>query len=185
MLGQVIGGNNSSPFSIISHCDSNRGKDLDTRRSRYGTVLSINNTPIKISSGLQSTVHQATSHAELDAANAGGRDIIFARQFLDELSIPYSQPLLKSDNTGAQAIAENDTLAKGSRHLDIKLFWLRELISKNLLTMEHCPSNQMIADILTKNLPRPLFERFRPLLGVQSLSEFHDIKARGGVGTDS
>ena len=116
----------------------------------------MNGSPIKISSGLQGTVRQATSHAELDAANAGGRDIIFARQFLDEIQIPYDQPILKSDNTGAQAIAENDTLAKGSRHLE--LFWLRELISKHLLKMEHCPSNQMIADILTKNLPKPLFE---------------------------
>ena len=182
-IGHHIGSNTTTPLSIIAHSDADWGKDLDTRRSRYGTVLSINNTPIKISSGLQSTVHQATSHAELDAANAGCRDIIFARQFLDELGIPYNQPTLHSDNTGAQAIAENDTLAKGSRHLDIKLFWIRELISKNLLKMEHCPSNEMIADILTKNLPRPLFERFRPLLGVQLLSDFQISRARGGVGT--
>ncbi len=79
----------SSPLQIVSHCDADWGKDLDTRKSRYGSILTMNGSPIKISSGLQGTVHQATPHAELDAANAGGRDIIFARQFFNEIQITY------------------------------------------------------------------------------------------------
>jgi len=181
-IGIKLGGNPTFPLRIVSHADADWGKDMDTRRSRYGSVLTVNGSPIRISAGLQSTVHQATSHAELDAANAGARDIVYARQFLDELKIPYSQPVLHSDNTGAQAIAENDTLAKGSRHLDIKLFWIRELIGQDLLKMVHCPTKSMIADILTKNLPRPQFDALLPSLSVMSLSRFNDITTRGGVG---
>jgi len=75
-IGCHIGGTTTLPLSLVAYSDADWAKDLDTRRSRYGTVLSINNTPIKISSGLQSTVHQATSNAQINDANAGFRDII-------------------------------------------------------------------------------------------------------------
>ena len=65
------------------------------------SIFYFNGTPIRISSGLQDVVHQATSHAELDASNSGARDIVFVRQWLDEVSIPYSQPVLHSNNSGA------------------------------------------------------------------------------------
>ena len=164
-----------SSLTIDSFTDSDWGKDLDTRRSRYGAILYVNDCPIRISSGLQDVIHQATSHAELDAANSGGRDIIFVRQWLDEIGIPFTPPTLHSDNTGAIDIAENDTLAKSSRHLDIKLFWLRDQVTKGFLQMTHCTTKDMIADILTKPLPRTQFEKLRPLLGVSSLTKFADL----------
>ena len=94
------------------------------------------------------------------------------RQWLDEMDIPYTTPILHSDNTGAIAIAENDTLAKSSRHLDIKLFWLRDQVTSGILQMRHCPTKDMLADILTKPLPRAQFEKLRQLLGVSSLIQF-------------
>ena len=177
--GLILGDINSDPqmipsLSIQSFTDSDWGKDLDSRRSRYGAILYVNNSPIRISSGLQDVIHQATSHAELDAANSGGRDITFIRQWLTELDIPFDTPTLHSDNTGAIAIAENDTLAKSSRHLDIKLFWLRDQVTNGILKMTHCTTKDMLADILTKPLPRVQFLKLRSLLGVSSLTQFQN-----------
>jgi hypothetical protein len=40
----------------------------------------------------------------------------------------------------------------------------------------------MIADILTKPLALPLFERLRKLLGVISFGDFQTYEARWGIG---
>ena len=180
-MGITLGGsviNPSDPLSIIAFSDSNWGKCLDTRRSQFGAILTMNGSAVSVSSGMSKTIAQNTAEAETQSGNESAKDIVAMSQFLMELNVPFLVPILKIDNQSAKAIAENDTLAKASRHMDIKLLWLRELVARNQLTLEYCPTRDMIADILTKPLPRPAFERLRPLLGVVPFDSFRD---RGSV----
>ena len=41
-----------------------------------------------------------------------------------------------------------------------------DAIENKTIQLEYCPTDEMIADVLTKGLPRPQFEKLRSKLGV-------------------
>ncbi len=123
---------------------------------------------------MQPTIAQSSTGAELISANDGAKDIVWGRQFLEECHFPQIDPtILGHDNAGSIAISENDTIAKANRHLDVKLLWLRELITNKVIGMKYIKSSEMIADAFTKILPRPKFEEFRKLIGILPLSTIY------------
>ena len=50
--------------------------------------------------------------------------------------------------------------------MDVKYHYTRQIIEKNIVTLKYCPTGDMIADTLTKGLPKPAFEKFRAEMGV-------------------
>ena len=50
---------------------------------------------------------------------------------------------------------------KRSRHLDIKIFYIKDQIDKGLLDVKYCPTDQMMADYMTKSLQGSKFGKQR------------------------
>jgi len=55
------------------------------------------------------------------------------------------------------------------KHIDIRHHFLRDAVEAGTLTLQYCPTNDQLADIMTKALPRHKFDTFRKELGVQKL----------------
>lgn len=53
-----------------------------------------------------------------------------------------------------------------TKNIDIKYYYVREVAEKKSVRFSYCPTDQTIADILMKGLPKPKFEKLRSLLGV-------------------
>lgn len=72
------------------------------------------------------------------------------------------------DHEGAKSLTENPLSSSNSTYIDVRLNFLRELVAKgDLIVVEHVPSSEEHADILTKALARHLFEKHRNfLLGI-------------------
>jgi len=69
-----------------------------------------------------------------------------------------------SDNQAAIAMTQQASSHAATRHMKMKFHYIREQIANREVTLDHCPTLQMIADILTKALERGLFEKFRRVL---------------------
>jgi hypothetical protein len=184
-LGGISPGDPTPAFTSLQlsgYADASFADDMDTRRSRYGTVLQFAGSTVHVAAGLHPVVDQSTSGSELRAQNELAKDIVWERQFLASLGFPQVGPTpMYCDNQGAIAIIENDTLAKLSRYLDIKLLWLRELRSDSVISPHYVRTSSQIADGLTKPLARPQFEAFRDNIGVISLSALPMFVSRGSV----
>ena len=50
---------------------------------------------------------------------------------------------------------------KRAKHIDVRVFKLRELVRDGVLVLTKVVTDQQVADILTKALPALLFERHR------------------------
>ena len=65
--------------------------------------------------------------------------------------------LLLCDSKSAVDMAYDPIAFKKTKHILRAAEFLRDSVSKLHVLIEHIPGDKMIADVLTKSLPRPLF----------------------------
>ena len=58
-----------------------------------------------------------------------------------------------------------------TKHIDIKYHFIRDMILKKQIDVIYCPTNDMVADIFTKGLPKVTFEHLRTKMGVLKIRE--------------
>lgn len=74
--------------------------------------------------------------------------------------------ILYQDNESAMLLETNGRMSagKGSKHIHIRYFFVTDRVTKGEITVEHCPTENMIADYFTKPLQGKLFNKFRNLI---------------------
>ena len=77
---------------------------------------------------------------------------------------------LYCENQAALALMKNPVYNQRAKHMDVCHHFIKERIARGELTVEYIPTDEMIADIFTKALPRPQFEKHRNKLGVWNVN---------------
>jgi hypothetical protein len=67
--------------------------------------------------------------------------------------------ILRMDNTGAIYLANNQTTGQRTKHIDIRVHYVRNLINDEILKTQFVKSEDNIADICTKNTTESTFIR--------------------------
>ena len=75
--------------------------------------------------------------------------------------------LINMDNQSAIAVGRNPEHHGRMKHLNLRLFWLRDAVEAKRLRLEFIPTREMVADALTKALPRQAMEECRALIGLR------------------
>ena len=71
------------------------------------------------------------------------------------------------DNQGAIALSKDNKFHARTKHIDIRYHYIREVVEAGKVQMVYVPTSDNIVDIFTKALARPLFEKFRDMLGLR------------------
>ena len=60
-------------------------------------------------------------------------------------------------------LAKNEKTSSGktTKHIDIRYFFVTDMIGSNKLTLEYCPTGEMLGDFFTKPVQGALFIKFR------------------------
>nr|GFB02792.1 hypothetical protein [Tanacetum cinerariifolium] len=91
------------------------------------------------------------------------------RNFLCELQTPLSTAtLVYCDNVSAVYLSLNPVQHQRTKHIEIDIHFVRDLVSTGRIRVLHVPSHYQYADIFTKVLPTALFDEFRSNLSVRS-----------------
>jgi hypothetical protein len=53
-----------------------------------------------------------------------------------------------------------------TKHVDVQLHFIRDHVEKGTINIEYCPTDDMLADILTKGLAREKHGRFLEMMGM-------------------
>lgn len=185
-------GGNSKNKKLHSISDANYARCIDTRRSRHGSIICLNNGAILWKSTMQHTVALSSMESEYIGGCELARNVNWLNQALKEfglrskksqnetgyidtnlLDLNSKNPIkLYLDNKSAIIFAEEPMVQQRSRHIDVKYHYIREKVNDKLLELEFIPTKEMTADILTKPLPAPQFRKLRTKLGVLSLEGF-------------
>ena len=155
---------------LVGYSDSDWAGDTDTRRSTSGYVFYVGEALVSWSSRKQCTVAKSTTEAEYVALSGASQEAIWLRRLLNDLHYhDSSATIIYEDNQGAIDLSRNSKHHSRTKHIDISFHFIRERIVTGEINVIHCSTNDMIADIMTKALPKPKYEKFRELLGVCSV----------------
>jgi hypothetical protein len=88
--------------------------------------------------------------------------MLWTKYFLEVHSYPIKENILYQDNQSAILLQTNGhmSVGRGSRHLDIRLFFVQDQKEKGNISIQYCPTDQMIGDYMTKPLNGKKCERF-------------------------
>jgi hypothetical protein len=67
-------------------------------------------------------------------------------------------PIL-SDNQGCIALAKDPIAYSRTKYIEVRYHYIRDLIAYSKATLAYCPTEDMLADVLTKPLPLAAFKR--------------------------
>ena len=145
--------------------DADHAGDPDTRRSVTGYVLMLNGGAISWSSTRQAVVALSSSEAEFYAASHCGCDVSFMRNMLAEFGQSQDAPTpMFEDNWACIFLSKNSVMYHKSKHIDVRVYHLRDLCNAGVTELHKVSTNEQVADILTKSLPQPAFEKFRNVM---------------------
>jgi len=104
----------------------------------------------------------SSCEAELIALCDTAIEVLYVRSLLEFIGHVVDGPIeVATDNKGAFDLCHRFSSAQNTRHIDRKLFKMRELRGLGLATVRHIPTEANSADLFTKILTRQPFERHR------------------------
>lgn len=169
----VIGGGNKDNITITAYSDSSlgtakKGKSINAHlvklNEAVGAVIAKTTT--------STTTHLSSFESELDAATSAVKSIERTRNILNEIGIEINKIAnLFSDNNAMIEFVKGNSIAKNVRHMQLRLWFLREKYSYNHINIQHMNGTDIPADKLTKVSSTEEFERFRnDILGLNILN---------------
>ncbi|PNY05352.1 hypothetical protein L195_g001799 [Trifolium pratense] len=75
------------------------------------------------------------------------------------------------DNSSSIKVSKNPIMHGRMKHIDVRYYFLRDLVKDGTLELKHCSTSDQIADAMTKPLKLESFTKFREMLGVCKLSD--------------
>ena len=146
---------------VEGYSDASFQYDRDDSKSQLGYVFTLNGGAVSWKSSKQETSADSTTELEYIAASEAAKEAVWIKKFITELtevpSIVYPI-LLYCDNKGAIAQAKEPRSHQRSKHVLRRYHLIREIIGRNDVKIEKIPTDQNIADPLTKPLPQKKYE---------------------------
>ncbi|KAF2895017.1 hypothetical protein ILUMI_11159, partial [Ignelater luminosus] len=128
---------------------------------------------IKGSINLKLTYHRNEDAQSLEgyADSDWGSNLVdqclWLKEILNDLFIQIKNPIIiHEDNIGCIHIINNPEKHQRTKHIDIKHHFIREKVANGEVKLKKTPSNEQLADIMTKALTKEKIEKNRSLLGL-------------------
>ncbi|KAJ9566729.1 hypothetical protein OSB04_002695 [Centaurea solstitialis] len=168
----LVFGGSEDEISVTGYTDASFQTDKDDFRSQSGYVFTLNGGAISWKSSKQDTIADSTTEAEYIAASDAAKEAVWLRSFITDLRVvaSISRPIdIYCDNSGAVAQAKEPREHHKSRHVLRKYHLIREIIGRGDVRICKIPTDENVADPLTKPLARAKHEGHTSSIGMQYL----------------
>jgi hypothetical protein len=119
----------------------------------------------------QATTATSSTEAEYMAAASATKEAVWMRNVLLGLEHQQEDPTdIFIDNRGARILTEDPSFHQRAKHIEVQHHYSRECYERGLVRFVDVPTVDNLADVFTKALQAPAFERFRELVGVKQPS---------------
>ncbi|GKC00516.1 ribonuclease H-like domain-containing protein, partial [Tanacetum coccineum] len=127
--------------------------------STSGYCVFLGNNLLSWSSKRQPTLSRSSAEAEYRGVANAVAETCWLRNLLCELHTPLSSAtLVYCDNVSAVYLSCNPVQHHRTKHIEIDIHFVRDLVAAGQVRVLHVPSRYQFANIFTKGLSSALFE---------------------------
>jgi hypothetical protein len=143
---------------IIVHTDADFAANRDDRTSIGGQIIFVDKSPIAWRTFKEKCISLSTMEAEFVAMTEAAKELLWFDRILNEcitrkiVRSPKLKSILYVDNMAAIDFVNSPIENYKTKHIDVKLFFIRDLIYKDTFNIHHICSKNNLADAFTKPL---------------------------------
>ncbi|KAE8715970.1 hypothetical protein F3Y22_tig00110156pilonHSYRG00076 [Hibiscus syriacus] len=141
---------------------------IDTRKSLTGFIFTVFGTAVSWKSNIQSVVALSTTEAEYIAVTEAIKEAMWLKGMVEELGIQQKVVTVFCDNQSTIHLKKNQVFHERSKHIDVKLHFVRDVIAKGSIIVKKIPTEENPVDMLIKALP---VAKFRHCLDLVNSTE--------------
>jgi hypothetical protein len=150
--------------NLIWYIDGSYATHDDMRGQSRGVLLA-GDCAVLFRSNKQKVNTRSSTESELIAVDDALPTVQWTKNFMMDQGFDL-ETLIKEDNRSTMLLMKNGKLSSGkwTKHIDVRYFYVKDLIDQGIIKLEHCVTDDMIADFLTKPLQRKCFVRLRDVM---------------------
>ena len=118
-----------------------------------GYVMTYVEGAVSWQSQLQKSVALSNTEVEYMVAVEAEEELIWMRNFLDELGMKQKEFLLHCDSQSAIHLAKNVAYHSRTKHIQRRYHWLKDKVDDGKFSLVKIHTDDNGFDVLTKNLP--------------------------------
>jgi len=158
----------SRGIEVEGYSDSDYAGCIETRKSTSGYIFLIAGGAVSWKSKKQTNTATSTCEAEYMACCSAAKEAVWLSRLLADIrSLQKPEPIsIGIDNAGTIYLSDNPAINERSKHIDVQYHFVRECVELNKIKLQHCSTDDQLADSLTKPLERIKHSRFTKLQGL-------------------
>ena len=132
-------------------------------KSHTGAVMMLGSGVIISSSTKQKVNTRSTTESEFVGVDDMLSKILWAKLFIEAQGHAVKLNVIYRDNESSMKLELNGKASSGkrTRHFHIRYFYITDLIRRKEVQIQFCPTDEMLADYMTKPLTGTKFQLFR------------------------
>jgi len=151
-------------YEVEAYIDASYGIHPDGK-SHTGVCITLGGGFFYVSSTKQNLVSKSSTEAELIGVSDGLSQVLWVRNFLLSQGHNVGPAIVWQDNKSTLAMIDKGrSTSSRTKHIHIRYFFVTDRVNSGEVTLQYKPTEQMIADILTKPLQGELFRYLRGIM---------------------
>ena len=95
------------------------------------------------------------------------QEVKWLRLLLEDLDIKFeTSTTIYEDNQSCLKLLKAEHFSNRTKHIDTKYFYIKDYVMKNIVNCKYCPTELMLADIMTKPLSASRLTKMRCECGI-------------------
>lgn len=158
----------SKPKQLVVYSDANHAECIRNRKSNSGYVSIFNGGTISWSCRKQTITTLSSTDSEYIAITEACKELIWLTNLSRTFGYSSNLPMqLKTDSQSCISRVKNRKSSNLSKHIDVKFHFIKQLVTEKKLNLTYVPTNDNIADLLTKPLGPTKIATLRQLAGLK------------------
>jgi hypothetical protein len=130
----------------------------------------VGNNLVTWTSRKQSLISLSIAEAECIVVGSCCTQLLWMKKLLYDYGFNQDTMIINCDNTSAINISKNLVQHSRTKHIDIRHHVIRDLVESRVVSLSFIPTDNQLADILTKPLDGSRFESLKKAIGVCDMS---------------
>ena len=134
-----------------------------------GYTFLVDGGAVSWSSKWQEIISLSTTESEYVAAMHGMKEALWLCSLISEaFGTLKDATVMFYDNQSTIALAHNHQYHACMKHIDVCYHFICWVVEQGVVRLVYCPTEDMVADVLTKALPSPKVKHFAASLGLRA-----------------